>query len=162
MLPALFHGENHLPRNKNTAVHPAERLKQSPGNCRGGRKTNAVFAIVSLNRSTQADRTHMSDQQVLSTQKWSFPLTPVQESSDSGLCVSRYEGSLPSRTEKTLVVRNSSHLSTEQHALCEQRDEGYLTSRNDQLSVVRNADTTAQNSTLCVSRDEGYLVSRTN
>ena len=37
----------------------AERLKQSLGYRRGGRKKNAVTAVVSLNRSTRAGRTRM-------------------------------------------------------------------------------------------------------
>ena len=39
--------------------YTAERLKQSLGNRRGGRKKNEVTAVISLNRSTEEGRARM-------------------------------------------------------------------------------------------------------
>ena len=44
-------------RETKAVQYTAERLKQSMGSRRGGGKKNAVTAVVSLNRSTQAGRT---------------------------------------------------------------------------------------------------------
>ena len=46
-------------REAEAVQYAAERLKQSRGNRRGGRKKNAVTAVGSINRSTQAGRTRM-------------------------------------------------------------------------------------------------------
>ena len=46
-------------REIKTVQYTAERLKQGLGNRRGGRKKNAVTAVVSLNCPTQAGKTRM-------------------------------------------------------------------------------------------------------